>query len=153
MTNVAIRVTRKARSSIIETGVKSIENPSQSTPQHRALLDVFFHPRSVAVIGATEDEAGVGRALVSNLKQTSFSGDIYPVNPNRSSILGVRCYSSISEVADRADLAVIATPARTVPGIVRECVAAGVEGAVIISAGFKEIGDKGSETLFRNHHA
>ena len=86
----------------------------------------------------------MGRSLVSNLKRTSFGGGIYPINPNRSSVLGLTCYSSIGLVGDRVDLAVIATPARTVPGIVRECIAAGIEGAIIISAGFKEIGEKGS---------
>jgi acetyltransferase len=107
-------------------------------------LDVFFRPRSVAVIGATEDQAGVGRALVSNLQQTSFGGGIYPVNPKRSVVLDLPCYPSIREVPEKVDLAVIVTPARTVPAIVAECAAAGVQGAIIISAGFKEIGERGA---------
>ena len=68
---------------------------------------------------------------------------MYPVNPKRDSVLGVRAYTSIEDVPDQVDLAVIVTPASTVPGVVRECAAAGVRGAVIISAGFKEIGEKG----------
>jgi acetyltransferase len=112
--------------------------------QRRPPLDVFFRPRNVAVIGATEDQAGVGRSLVSNLKQTSFGGNVYPVNPKHSDVLGLPCYPSIREIPEPADLAVIATPARTVPGIIRECVAAGVQGAVIISAGFREIGERGA---------
>ena len=112
--------------------------------ERRAPLDVFFHPRNVAVIGATEDPTGVGRSLVTNLKQTSFGGTVYPINPKRSEVLGLPCYASVREIPEQIDLAVIATPARTVPGIVRECVEAGAEGAVIISAGFKEVGEKGA---------
>src|SRR6476646_9400636 len=107
---------------------------STSIPERRAPLDVFFHPRNVAVIGATADLTGVGRSLVSNLKQTSFGGTVYPVNPKHSEVLGLRCYPSMREIPEQVDLAVIATPARTVPGIVGECAAAGVEGAIIISA-------------------
>ncbi len=70
---------------------------------------------------------------------------MYPVNPKRPSVLGIKAYKSIAEVPDRVDLAVIVTPARTVPGVVRECVEAGVQGAIIISAGFKEIGPEGVE--------
>ena len=117
---------------------------SKSMRGRRAPLDVFFHPRNVAVIGATEDLTGVGRSLVTNLRQTSFGGTVYPVNPKRSDVLGLPCYSSVREIPAQIDLAVIATPARTVPGIVRECVDAGVEGAIIISAGFKEVGEKGA---------
>ena len=121
-----------------------IDISSKSTLDLRAPLDVFFHPRKVAVIGATEDLTGVGRSLVTNLKQTSFGGTVYPVNPKRSDVLGLRCYASVREIPEQIDLAVIATPARTVPGVVRECVQAGAEGAIIISAGFKEVGEKGA---------
>ena len=121
-----------------------IDISSKSMRERRAPLDVFFHPRNVAVIGATEDLTGVGRSLVTNLKQTSFGGAVYPVNPKRSDVLGLPCYASVREIPEQIDLAVIATPARTVPGIVRECVDAGVEGAIIISAGFKEVGEKGA---------
>jgi acetyltransferase len=121
-----------------------IDISSKSMRERRAPLDVFFHPRNVAVIGATEDLTGVGRSLVTNLKQTSFGGAVYPVNPKRSDVLGLPCYASVREIPEQIDLAAIATPARTVPGIVRECVDAGVEGAIIISAGFKEVGEKGA---------
>jgi acetyltransferase len=121
-----------------------VEAPSKQIPVRRAPLDVFFRPRNVAVIGATEDQAGVGRSLVSNLKQTSFGGSVYPVNSKHAEVLGLTCYPNLREIPVQVDLAVIATPARTVPGIVRECAAAGIEGAIIISAGFKEIGEKGA---------
>lgn len=125
------------------SGTEFIET-SQFISKSRQPLDVFFRPRNVAVIGATEDKAGVGRSIVSNLKKTSFGGSIYAVNPKRSTVLDLPCYASISEVPEKVELAVIATPARTVPGIVAECAEAGVEGAIVISAGFKEIGDKGA---------
>src|SRR5437762_779243 len=104
-----------------------IDISSKSTGERRAPLDVFFHPRNVAIIGATEDLTGVGRSLVTNLKQTSFGGAVYPVNPKRSDVLGLPCYASVREIPAQIDLAVIATPARTVPAIIRECVESGVE--------------------------
>lgn len=107
-------------------------------------LDVIFAPRNVAVIGATEEQGSVGRTLVWNLMSNSFGGVIFPVNPKRSSVLGIKAYPKIGDVPDQVDLAVIVTPAKTVPGIVRECVEAGVKGAIIISAGFKEIGPEGA---------
>ena len=107
-------------------------------------LEAFFRPHNVAVIGATEDLAGVGRSIVSNLKETSFGGNIFPVNPKRSTVLGLPCYPGIGQVPEKVDLAVIATPARTVPGVVRDCVAAGIENAIIISAGFREVGEQGA---------
>jgi len=107
-------------------------------------VDVFFHPRSVAVIGATEEPASVGRSLVSNLKQASFRGRIYAVNPHRARVLDLPCFPAVKQIPEAIDLAVIATPARTVPGVIRDCVEAGVKGAIIISAGFKETGEAGA---------
>jgi acetyltransferase len=106
-------------------------------------LDVMFKPKSVAVIGATEREGSVGRTIIWNLMTNSFGGTIFPVNPRRPSILGIKAYPSVGDIPEKVDLAVIVTPAPTVPDIVRECVAAGVKGAIIISAGFKEIGPEG----------
>jgi len=109
----------------------------------RRTLDVFFHPRSVAVIGATEAPHSVGRSILANLKDASFPGVIYPVNPKRDTLLSLPCYHAIGDVPDPVDLAVIATPAATVPGVVRECADAGVPAAIVISAGFKEVGEHG----------
>jgi acetyltransferase len=106
-------------------------------------LDAIFNPKSVAVIGATEREGSVGRTIVWNLMTNSFGGTIFPVNPKRSSILGIKAYPSVSAIPEQVDLAVVVTPAPTVPDIIRECVEAGVKGAIIISAGFKEIGPEG----------
>ncbi|SHK14814.1 bifunctional acetate--CoA ligase family protein/GNAT family N-acetyltransferase [Rhodothermus profundi] len=122
---------------------------AQSDPSHelfqprRLHLDAIFKPRSVAVIGASERPGSVGRTLLWNLISNPFGGTVYPVNPKRTNVLGIRAYPSVKEVPEPVDLAVIATPAPTVPEVVQECVDAGVRGAVIISAGFKEIGAEG----------
>ncbi|WP_420631752.1 GNAT family N-acetyltransferase [Candidatus Leptofilum sp.] len=106
-------------------------------------LDVIFSPKSVALIGATEREGSVGRTILWNLMTNSFGGTIFPINLKRTSVMGIKAYPNISEVPEKVDLAIIVTPARTVPGIIRECVEAGVKGAIVISAGFKEIGPEG----------
>ena len=105
-------------------------------PLFRGPLDRFFTPASVAVIGATDREGSVGRAILTNLKM--FPGKLYPVHPKKE-------YPAIGAVPERVDLAVIVTPAETVPGIVAECAAAKVGAAIIISAGFKETGAWGVE--------
>ncbi len=111
----------------------------------RQPLDAIFAPKTVAVIGATEKAGSVGRTILWNLLSNPFGGTIFPVNPNRHSILGIKAYPNIAAVPEPVDLAVIVTPAPTVPGVIKECVAAGVKGAIIISAGFKEIGAQGVE--------
>jgi acetyltransferase len=106
-------------------------------------LDVFFRPRSVALIGATEKPNSVGRSIFANLKADSFGGPLYAVNPKWASVLGAPCYPNIAALPGPVDLAVIVIPAPCVPEVVRECAAAGVRGAVIISAGFRETGPRG----------
>jgi acetyltransferase len=108
-------------------------------------LDMLFKPGSVAVIGATEREGSVGRSVVSNLRVPAFQGRIYLINPQHSTILGLAAYPSIREIPETVDLAVIVTPAATVPAIVGECVSAGVKSAIVISAGFRERGAAGQE--------
>jgi acetyltransferase len=111
----------------------------------RQALDAIFAPKSVAVIGATETPASVGRTIVWNLISSTFGGTIYPVNPKRPSILGIKAYPSLSAVPEVVDLIVVVTPAATVPGIIKEAVDIGVTSAIIISAGFKETGPEGVE--------
>ncbi len=106
-------------------------------------LEVFVRPRNVALIGATETPGTVGRTLLSNLLGNPFGGRVFPVNPKREAVLGQKTYPRLADVPAAVDLAVIATPAATVPGIIDECLAAKVAGAIIISAGFKEIGPAG----------
>src|SRR5947209_5217271 len=107
-------------------------------------LDVFFSPKTVAVIGATENPGSVGRTLLWNLVTSPFGGTVYPVNPKRPSVLGLKAYASVSEIPEEVDLAVIVTPPPTIHGIIRECGENGVRGAVVISAGFKEVGPEGA---------
>ncbi len=111
----------------------------------RPTLDVFFKPRSVAAIGATDREGHVGRSVLWNLISSPFGGTVYPVNARKSSVLGIRAYPNVASLPEAPELAVIMTPAETVPGIVEECAQAGVKGAVIISAGFRESGRRGLE--------
>ncbi len=111
----------------------------------RQALDSIFAPKSVAVIGATETPGSVGRTIVWNLISSTFGGTIYPVNPKRASILGIKAYTNLSLVPEVVDLIVVVTPAPTVPGIIKEAVDLGVKSAIIISAGFKETGPEGVE--------
>jgi acetyltransferase len=101
----------------------------------------MFAPETVAVIGATETPGTVGRTLAENLK--SYRGRVYPVNLKRNTVLDMPAFSKITSVPDHVDLAVIATPAATVPNVVQECAKAGVTGAIIVSAGFRECGPSG----------
>jgi acetyltransferase len=114
-------------------------------PVRRPPLDAIFAPRAVAVIGATEKSGSVGRAVLWNLVSHPFGGTVYPVNPGRTNVLGIRSYPTIDAVPEPVDLAVVVTPASSVPEVIRDCVSAGVKGAVIISAGFKEIGPEGAK--------
>jgi acetyltransferase len=108
-------------------------------------LEAIFNPKSVAVVGATERPNSVGRTILFNLISNPFGGVVYPVNPKRESILGVKAYASITDCPGQVDLVVIVTPAKTVPGLVQEAVDNGIKGAIIISAGFKERGEEGVE--------
>src|SRR6516162_3049516 len=98
----------------------SAQAPSAHDILHQARrhpLDPIFAPRVIAVIGATENAGSVGRTVFQNLGRGGFDGVVYPVNPKRSSVLCVKAYPSISAVPEKVDLAVICTPAKTVPGI------------------------------------
>jgi acetyltransferase len=117
--------------------------PMTRSVSPRESLDAMFNPSSVAVIGATEHKATVGLTVLQNLLNPAFAGRVYPVNPKRSEVLGVKAFRRIGEVPEAVDLVVLATPAATVPGLIAECVAAQARAAVVISAGFKERGEAG----------
>lgn len=118
--------------------------PTRAPPRPAAgpPLACFFAPRSLAVIGASEKPGSVGRALLENT--ATFAGPVYPVNPHHARLLDRPAWARIADVPGGVDLALIATPAATVPGVVRECVRAGVKGAIVFSAGFKECGPDGA---------
>jgi acetyltransferase len=127
-------------------GGKLIIDPAHDLLRaERHPLETLFSPRSVAVIGATERQGSVGRTVLWNLVSTPFGGTVYPINPNRPSVLGIRAYRDLNELPETPELVVVTTPAATVPGIIGECVKAGIPTGIIISAGFKEHGDEGKE--------
>lgn len=106
----------------------------------RRMLD----PKTVALIGATETEGTVGRTILENLTRPG-NRTVFPVNPRHDAVLGIPCLPNVAAAPQEIDLAVIATPAATVPDLVSECATAGVHGAIVVSAGFGETGDAGRE--------
>src|SRR5262249_7120081 len=106
-------------------------------------LDPFFRPGTVAVLGASATPGSVGSILMRNLLENPFGGVVYPVNPKRRAVHGIHCYPGLAAVPEPVDLAVIATPATTVPGLLAGCVQQHVRGVIVISAGFSELGAEG----------
>lgn len=118
-------------------------------------LDAIFRPRSVAVIGASRRKQTIGREILHNLVGFEFTGPVYPVNPNTTSVHSMKSYSTIREVPGDVDLAVIVVPRDLVFGVVDECGRKGVRGIIVITAGFKEVGGEGiaaEERLKRKAH-
>ena len=134
---------RRARA-MIPAAVPTMSFTSDGESENRLPLDAIFAPRTVAVIGATERQGSVGRAVLWNLISNPFGATVYPINLNRPNVLGIKAYKNIASVPDPVDLAVVITPAATVPAVINECVKAGVMGAIVISAGFKETGPEGA---------
>jgi acetyltransferase len=106
-------------------------------------LAKVFHPRHVAVIGASRTPNSIGYMVLRNLKDGGFTGPVYAVNPKYKRILNGPCYAEINQLPEAPDLAVVCTPARTVPDVVRKCGEKGILGLVILSAGFREVGADG----------
>jgi acetyltransferase len=104
----------------------------------------IFNPKTIAVIGASEREGSIGAKLLRNLTGAGYTGAVFPVNPFRQAVQGIAAYPSVGKIPQKIDLAVIATPAHTVPQIVEECGKADVSGVIIISAGFREAGADGA---------
>ncbi|HEY7824262.1 MAG TPA: GNAT family N-acetyltransferase, partial [Acidimicrobiia bacterium] len=141
----------------LDSGVFTVDFPTSESEESLAakadhekravaasLLPLFF-PRSIAVIGASNDPASIGGRLFNNILSRGFVGPLYPVNPSARVVRSVRAYSSIGEVPDEVDLAFIVVPQRFVLEVTQECVDAGVRGIVVISAGFSEVGEEGAE--------
>jgi acetyltransferase len=106
-------------------------------------LDKIFNPKSVAVVGASDEEGTVGYTLMKNLTESKYEGKVYPVNIRKKEVLGLKAHQSVEQLPETVDLAIIATPAKTVPDVVEQCGKAGIIGIIILSAGFKEIGPEG----------
>ena len=109
------------------------------------MLDAFFHPQSVAVIGASRDPEKLGYAVLANLKEGGYPGRLYPVNPKADEILGLKAYPSVLDIPDPVDLAVVVIPYRFVPAVLEQCGKKKVPAVVVISAGFREAGREGLE--------
>ncbi|MBE7450939.1 MAG: acetate--CoA ligase family protein [Kofleriaceae bacterium] len=106
-------------------------------------LDALLRPRTVAVIGASRTRGTIGAEIFHNLVAHGFTGAVYPVNPGARAVQGVRCYPTLREIPDEIDLAVIVVPAAAVPPVIDDCVAKGVKGVLVVSAGFAETGEEG----------
>lgn len=118
------------------------------------MLKAIFDPESIALIGASRKKGSVGYGILTNLLKggtfksaycKGFSGKVYPVNPKAKSVLGKRCYKDLKSIKGKVDLAIIAVPAKFCPGVMKQCVDKGVKGAIVISAGFGEYGEKGKQ--------
>ena len=108
-------------------------------------LDAILRPRTVAVIGASRSRSNIGHQIVANLVGHGFTGSVFPVNPSATAIHSIKSYPSIRTVPDPVDLAVIVVPKELVHGVVEECAEMGVRGLVVITAGFREIGEAGAQ--------
>jgi len=106
-------------------------------------ISALFAPRSVAVIGASQHIGTVGYAILKNVIEGGFTGTVYPVNPKATELRGIPCFPSIAEIPGQVDLAVIIVKSTLVPNILEQCGAKGVRAAIVISAGFKEVSEKG----------
>lgn len=109
------------------------------------MLEMFFAPQSVAVIGASREPGKLGYGVLSNIITHGYEGKVYPINPKADEILGLKCYASVLDVPNPIDLVIIVVPATYVIGALEECGQKGVRGAVIISAGFREVGAEGRQ--------
>ncbi len=116
---------------------------------HTEHLDAFIHPRSVAVIGASNKKDSLGNVTFSLFYHGPFAGDVYPVSVSSEEIQGVKAYRSVRDIPGDVDLAVIVIPARAVNPVMRECVEKGIPACVIITGGFSEVGEVEREQELR----
>ncbi len=107
------------------------------------MLEKVLNAKSVAVVGASRNETKRGYQTIRTLLEEKYEGAIYPVNPREETIMGFKCHKSVSAIEDFVDLALIATPARTLPAVLADCGKKGVQGAVILAGGFGETGPEG----------
>jgi len=106
-------------------------------------LESFLNPKSVAIVGASSNPAKLGWQILANLKSAGFSGDIYPVNPHETEILGLKAYQNISELKTKVDLAIVVIPAALVGAEIEKVANVGIKNLVMIAAGFGEAGTAG----------
>ncbi|MFO7753409.1 MAG: acetate--CoA ligase family protein [Desulfobacteraceae bacterium] len=109
------------------------------------MLDRVLNAKSVAVIGASRNETKRGYQAIKTLLKEGYEGDIFPVNPKEDTLLGLQCYKSVNDIEKEVDLALITTPAKTIPSILKDCGRKNVAGAVIVAGGFRELGAEGKK--------
>ena len=109
----------------------------------KSSLKELFEPSSLAVIGASSNPAKIGHEVLRNIIDGGYRGQIFPVNPRTPEILGLKTYTSVEKIPVPIDLAVVAIPSAFVPGVMEECAEKGVKAAIIISGGFREVGEEG----------
>jgi acyl-CoA synthetase (NDP forming) len=110
-------------------------------------LDKILMPKSVSVVGASTDPFKWGNMLLAAIQKSGFEGEIYPVNPRAEEILGLKCYPNVREIPEEVDLAIVVVPARFVPSVFEDIVSIGIKGAIIITSGFGETGEKGQKSI------
>ena len=108
-------------------------------------IEMFFNPKSVAVVGASHQKGKVGYELLKNIISGGYRGKIFPVNPKTGLIEGLKCYPDMESIGESPDLVIIIVPAKVVPAVMQQCAKVGTKAAIIISAGFKEVGKEGKE--------
>ena len=121
------------------------ETTIQTAPAHKSALHDFLAPDAIAIIGASTDPTKRGYKAMVGLIKGNYRGKVYPINPKVSEILGVPTCASLDDVPGPIDLALICTPAKTLPGLMAECGRKGVKGAVILASGFRETGPEGAK--------
>lgn len=118
------------------------------------VMNGLLTPKSVAIIGASATPGKIGHTVVKNLVESNYAGKIYPVNPKSDDILGLKCYHTVSEIPAQVDAAIITVPAKIVLDSIKECGEKGVKGAIIITSGFSEVGEKAlEEELVKTAHS
>ena len=108
-------------------------------------LESFFNPKSVAIVGASRQKGKVGYEILTNMLDAGYEGSIYPVNPKAETIEGLKCYPDLKSIGDCPELVIIIIPARFVPDQIKQCASVGVKAVIIITAGFKEVGQDGNK--------
>jgi len=108
-------------------------------------IEAFFNPKSVAVVGVSEDPGKLGSIIFNNMLDAGFKGNLYPVNPKHTELYWHKCYPTLSDIEDLVDLAVIVVPTKVVLQVVTDAGRKGVKSLIIVSAGFKEIGEEGAK--------
>ena len=113
------------------------------TSQRTGDITFFFEPKSVAVVGATNNPLKFGHYLLLNLIDLGFEGKVYPVNLKADEVLGLRAYPRVDLIPDEVEVVAVIVPAPSVPQVIRDCAKKGVKGVVILSSGFREVGGEG----------